>query len=208
VRGRDLGSAVEEAMKTVNAKVQLPRGYHIDWEGEYESQKRATARLALIVPLTILLIFIILYSMFRSFKWAGLILATVVMAPIGGILALLLTGTNFSVSSGVGFLALFGSVRANGSDHARIHQPASRARLHDRRFRCRRRRPEAAAHHDDHAGGHSWAFAGGHFSRDWLGLATAFRHRDRRRPDGWLDYEYFLVADFVCLVREGRRQAP
>jgi cobalt-zinc-cadmium resistance protein CzcA len=108
VRDRDLGSAVEEAMKTVNAKVQLPRGYHIDWEGEYESQKRATARLALIVPLTILLIFIILYSMFRSFKWAGLILATVVMAPIGGILALLLTGTNFSVSSGVGFLALFG----------------------------------------------------------------------------------------------------
>ena len=108
VRGRDLGSAVEEAMKTVNAKVQMPRGYRLDWEGEYESQKRAAARLSLIVPLTILLIYIILYSMFRSFKWATLILATVVMAPVGGILALLFTGTNFSVSSGVGFLALFG----------------------------------------------------------------------------------------------------
>jgi cobalt-zinc-cadmium resistance protein CzcA len=108
VRGRDLGSAVQEAITKVGAQVQLPRGYHVDWEGEYESQKRAAARLALIVPLTILLIFIILYSMFRSFKWALLILATVIMAPIGGVLALLVTGSNFSVSSGVGFLALFG----------------------------------------------------------------------------------------------------
>ncbi len=108
VRGRDLGSAVEESIKEVNAKVPLPRGYHIDWEGEYESEKRAAARLRLIVPLTILLIYIILYSMFRSFKWASLILVNVMMAPIGGTLALLITGTNFSVSSGVGFLALFG----------------------------------------------------------------------------------------------------
>jgi cobalt-zinc-cadmium resistance protein CzcA len=108
VRGRDLGGAVEEAMKRVNAQVPLPRGYHIEWEGEYESQKRADARLALIVPLTVLLIFIILYTMFRSFKWAALILANVAIAPIGGILALLFTRTNFSVSSGVGFLALFG----------------------------------------------------------------------------------------------------
>ena len=108
VRGRDLGGAVEEAMRKVNAQVQLPRGYHIDWEGEYESQKRAQARLLIIVPLTILMIFMIIYSMFRSPKWAVLILATVAMASAGGLLALLLTGTHFSVSSGVGFLALFG----------------------------------------------------------------------------------------------------
>jgi heavy metal efflux system protein len=108
VRGRDLGSAVEEAIKKVNAQVQLPRGYHIDWEGEYESEKRSQARFLVIVPLTILIIFIILYSMFRSMKWAMLILATIAMAPIGGLLALLFTHTNFSVSSGVGFLALFG----------------------------------------------------------------------------------------------------
>jgi cobalt-zinc-cadmium resistance protein CzcA len=108
VRGRDLGSTVEEAMKKVNAKVQLPRGYHIDWEGEYESQKRAQARLFVIVPLTILVIFLILYTMFRSFKWAILILANVALAAIGGSFALLVSGTNFSVSSGVGFLALFG----------------------------------------------------------------------------------------------------
>jgi cobalt-zinc-cadmium resistance protein CzcA len=108
VRGRDLGGAVEEAIKKVSTQVQMPRGYHIDWEGEYESEKRAEERLFLIVPLTILLIFIILYTMFRSFKWGLLILANVALARIGGLLALLITGTHFSVSSGVGFLALFG----------------------------------------------------------------------------------------------------
>ena len=108
VRGRDLGGAVEEAMRVVTSQVQLPRGYHIDWEGEYESQKRAQARLLVIVPLTILVIFMIIYSMFRSPKWAALILATVTMASTGGLLALLVTGTHLSVSSGVGFLALFG----------------------------------------------------------------------------------------------------
>jgi cobalt-zinc-cadmium resistance protein CzcA len=108
VRDRDLGSAVEEAMRKVTKEVQLPRGYRINWEGEYESAQRARARLFLIVPLTVLLIFIILYTMFRSFKWAMLILVNVMAAPIGGLLALIATHTNFSVSSGVGFLALFG----------------------------------------------------------------------------------------------------
>jgi heavy metal efflux system protein len=108
VRNRDLGSTVEEAIRKVNAQVQLPRGYRIDWEGEYESEKRAEDRLLVIVPLTILVIFLILYTMFRSPKWAALILATVAMASFGGLLALLFTGTHFSVSSGVGFLALFG----------------------------------------------------------------------------------------------------
>jgi cobalt-zinc-cadmium resistance protein CzcA len=108
VRDRDLGGAVEDAIKNVTAKVDIPRGYKVDWEGEYESEKRAEARLLIVVPVTVLLIFIILYSMFRSFKWATLILVNVALARIGGLLALLLTHTNFSVSSGVGFLALFG----------------------------------------------------------------------------------------------------
>jgi heavy metal efflux system protein len=108
VRGRDLGGAVEEAMKKVNDQVKLPPGYHIDWAGEYESQKRADERLLIVLPITILVIFVILYTMFKSFKWALLILANVAMARFGGLLALLITGTNFSVSSGVGFLALFG----------------------------------------------------------------------------------------------------
>ena len=108
VRGRDLGSTVEEAMKKINEQVHLPLGYRIYWEGEYQSQKRANARLLIVLPLTIGIIFIILYTMFKSFKWALLILANIAIAPIGGLLALLMTGTNFSVSSGVGFLALFG----------------------------------------------------------------------------------------------------
>jgi cobalt-zinc-cadmium resistance protein CzcA len=108
VRGRDLGSTVEEAIKQIHNKVKLPPGYRVDWSGEYESEKRAEARLGVIVPLTVLVIFIILYSMFRSYKWALLILLNVGLARIGGLLALLLTGTYLSVSSGVGMLALFG----------------------------------------------------------------------------------------------------
>ena len=108
VRGRDLGSTVEEAIRKVNAQVKLPPGYTIDWAGEYESQQRSQRRLMIVLPATILAIFIILYAMFYSVKWALLILTNVAMAPLGGLLALLVTHTNLSVSSGVGFLALFG----------------------------------------------------------------------------------------------------
>ena len=108
VRGRDLGTTVEEAIKKINDNVKLPPGYRVGWSGEYESEKRAEARLAVIVPLTILVIFIILYTMFRSFKWSLLILLNVALARIGGLLALVVTGTYLSVSSGVGMLALFG----------------------------------------------------------------------------------------------------
>ncbi|MGO9519934.1 MAG: efflux RND transporter permease subunit [Candidatus Korobacteraceae bacterium] len=108
VRGRDLGSTVEEAMKKVNAAVKLPVGYTIDWSGEYESAKRSQRRLLFVLPLTILFIYVILYTMFKSVKWGLLILTNIAMAPIGGLLALWFSGTHFSVSSGVGFLALFG----------------------------------------------------------------------------------------------------
>jgi cobalt-zinc-cadmium resistance protein CzcA len=108
VRGRDLGSTVEEAIAKVTKNVQLPPGYHLEWAGEYESQKRANARMAIVVPVTVISIFLILYTMFRSYKWAALILISVIMSSIGGPLALFITHTNFSVSSAVGFLALFG----------------------------------------------------------------------------------------------------
>ncbi len=108
VVGRDLGSTVEEAISKVEHNVQLPTGYHLEWAGEYESQKRANKRMAVVIPITVLVIFVLLYTMFRSFKWSMLILISVVMASIGGPLALFLTNTNFSVSSAVGFLALFG----------------------------------------------------------------------------------------------------
>jgi cobalt-zinc-cadmium resistance protein CzcA len=108
VRGRDLGSTVEEAMARVQREVKLPEGYTLDWAGEYESQKRSERRLMFVLPITLLIIYVILYTMFSSPKWALLVLANVAMAPLGGFLALLITGEHFSVSSGVGFLALFG----------------------------------------------------------------------------------------------------
>jgi len=108
VRNRDLGSTVREAIDLVRQKIQFPEGYHLDWTGEYESQQRANRRFAVIVPVTILLMSFILYSAFDSWKWVGLILAVVALSPLGGFLSLLLTGTHFSVSSGLGFLALIG----------------------------------------------------------------------------------------------------
>jgi cobalt-zinc-cadmium resistance protein CzcA len=108
VRGRDLGSTVEEAIGKVEHSVNLPSGYHLEWAGEYASQKRADKRMALVIPITVMAIFLILYTMFRSYKWSVLVLVSVIMASIGGPLALFLTHTNFSVSSAVGFLALFG----------------------------------------------------------------------------------------------------
>lgn len=108
VRGRDLGSTVREAIEQVVQKVQLPEGYHLDWTGEYESQQRANRRLAIIVPVTLLLISFVLYSAFDSWKWVALIFAVVALSPLGGLLSLLITQTHFSVSSGLGFLALIG----------------------------------------------------------------------------------------------------
>ncbi|MGD0489703.1 MAG: CusA/CzcA family heavy metal efflux RND transporter [Syntrophorhabdales bacterium] len=108
VRGRDLGSTVEEAMAKVEKQVKLPPAYSISWLGEYESMKRADKRLLIIVPVTVFFIFMIIYAAFGSAKWACLHMVNVAVARIGGILALLVTGTHFSVSSGVGFMALFG----------------------------------------------------------------------------------------------------
>jgi cobalt-zinc-cadmium resistance protein CzcA len=108
VRDRALGGAVEEAIEKVNKQVQLPRGYHINWEGEYESEKRAEARMFIIIPLTIFLIWLIIYGAFGSAKWACLHLVNVMVARVGGLMALYVTGTHFSVSADVGFMALFG----------------------------------------------------------------------------------------------------
>lgn len=108
VRGRDLGSTVDQAIAQVKKQVPLPRGYRLEWAGEYESAQRANKRLSIIVPITLLLIYFVLYSMFHSFKWATLVLLTLFLAPTGGLFALYVTGTHFSVSSGVGFLALMG----------------------------------------------------------------------------------------------------
>ena len=99
---------MEVAIRKVNTTVARPVGYHMQWAGEYASQQRANRRMMIVVLIAVLAIFLILYTMFHSYKWALLILVSVVMASVGGPLALFLTHTNFSVSSAVGFLALFG----------------------------------------------------------------------------------------------------
>jgi heavy metal efflux system protein len=109
VRGRDLGGAVGEAIEKVNRQVKLPFGYHLSWEGEYQSEVRAEKRLFIIVPLTVFIIFLIIYGAFGSAKWACLHLVNVLVSRLGGLLALLVTATHFSVSSGIGFMALFGA---------------------------------------------------------------------------------------------------
>jgi len=132
IRGRDLGSAVEEAMNKVRQQVKAAdRLSHRLGPASYESQKRSQRRLLIVLPITILIIYIILFTMFKSSKWAALTLANVSMAPIGGILALLLTGTHFSVSSGVGFLALFGVSVQVGVIMIELHQSPARPRLFD-----------------------------------------------------------------------------
>ncbi len=109
VEGRDLAGAVQDAMGQVSRKVLLPQGYRVDWGGEYSEYTASRAQLMAIVPLTLLLIFLLLFFLYRNFKFPAIALAGVLMsAPVGGILALWLTGNAFSVSSGIGFLALFG----------------------------------------------------------------------------------------------------
>jgi cobalt-zinc-cadmium resistance protein CzcA len=108
VRGRDMGSAIEEAQQKVDKDVKLKSGYSMTWEGDFENQQRAVKRLQQVVPISLLLIFLLLFSMFGNFKDAGLVFLNVPFAIVGGIAALFITGTNFSISAGIGFIALFG----------------------------------------------------------------------------------------------------
>jgi cobalt-zinc-cadmium resistance protein CzcA len=108
VRDRDMGSAIAEAQKKVADAVQLKKGYKMVWQGDFENQQRATRRLQQVVPISLLLIFLLLFTMFGNLKDAGLVFLNVPFAIVGGIFALFITGTNFSISAGIGFIALFG----------------------------------------------------------------------------------------------------
>ena len=114
VRGRDMGSAVKEAQEKVQESVDLPEGYTLKWTGDFENQQRATKRLAQVVPISIAIIFVILFVLFGNSRDAGLVLLNVPYAAVGGIIALLITGFNFSISAGIGFIALFGICIQNG----------------------------------------------------------------------------------------------
>ena len=114
VRGRDMGSAIAEAQSKVNRQVKLDENYSLKWTGDFENQQRATRRLAQVVPISIVIIFVILFVLFGNPRDAGLVLLNVPYAAVGGILALLLTRFNFSISAGIGFIALFGICIQNG----------------------------------------------------------------------------------------------
>jgi heavy metal efflux system protein len=108
VRGRDMGSAIAEAQDKVNKKIFLKKGYNMVWQGDFENQQRATKTLTRVVPLSLLLIFVLLFTMFGNLTDAGLVFLNVPFAIVGGIAALFITGTHFSISAGIGFIALFG----------------------------------------------------------------------------------------------------
>jgi len=114
VRGRDLASFVGEAQELLESEFELPAGWYIEWGGQFENLQAASKRLAVLVPLSLVLIFVLLYSTFASGKLGALIYLNVPLAITGGILALFLRGYPFSISAGVGFIALFGIAVLNG----------------------------------------------------------------------------------------------
>lgn len=114
IRGRDMGSTIAEAQKKVAAEIKLPKAYKLEWAGDFENQQRATSRLSTAVPISLMLIFFILFVLFGNIKDSLLVLNNVPFALIGGILALLITKVNFNISAGIGFIALFGICVQNG----------------------------------------------------------------------------------------------
>ena len=114
VRGRDLAGFVADVQRRVAAQVLLPRGYYLEWGGTFENLQSATKRLTIVVPLALVLIFLLLYSTFHSIRLGALIFLSVPLGAIGGILVLWLRGLNFSISAGVGFIALSGVAVLDG----------------------------------------------------------------------------------------------
>jgi cobalt-zinc-cadmium resistance protein CzcA len=114
VRGRDVGSFVAEAQSRLEGVVTLPTGYYLTWGGQFENQQRAMARLAIVVPLSLVIIFVLLMVTFGRFRWALLILMNVPLAAVGGVAALWLRGLTLNLSASVGFIALFGVAVLNG----------------------------------------------------------------------------------------------
>ncbi|MEI8004971.1 MAG: CusA/CzcA family heavy metal efflux RND transporter [Bacteroidota bacterium] len=129
VRGRDMGSTVKEARDKVDLVLKLPKGSDIKWAGDFENQQRAQARLAQVVPISLLLIFLVLFMLFGNVIDAGLVLTNVPFAIIGGIAALQVTGVNFSISAGIGFIALFGICIQNGVLLTMVIKKNLRARM-------------------------------------------------------------------------------
>jgi cobalt-zinc-cadmium resistance protein CzcA len=197
-RERDLGSTIKEAREKVRQNVHLPKGYFLTWNGEFENQQRASATLAHVVPICLLAIFLILFITFGNAKDALLTILNVPFALIGGILALHLTGINFSISAGIGFIALFGVCIQNGvilisvfRKNLENKMPLNQAVAEGVKSRIR------PVVHDGIDGSYRFA-AGSHKHRHWKRNAKTFGHCCYRRP-GNIDYTYIIiVACYLC----------
>ncbi len=187
VRGRDLSSFVADAQRAIAARVQLPPGYWIEWGGQFENLQRASSRLAIVVPLALFLIFVLLYSTFNAGTPALLIYLNVPLAATGGIFALALRGMPFSISAGVGFIALFGVAVLNGVVLMSYVLQMRREGLCGADAARARRRDPPAARADDRAGGQPRLRADGAVElRRCRGAAPARHggHRRSRHLDG------------------------
>ena len=183
VEGRDLASAVGEARRKVDAAVKLPIGYKFDWGGEYKEYLASQEQMKIILPLTVLLILMILFALYGNLKFPLIIMFSVLVTePVGGLLALRLTHTNFSVSSMLGFRGVDGRGRADQRDSVLLHQQAAAGRQGHPHGHAGGVAAAAAAHHDDGAGGLFRPAAGGDVHGNRQRFAEAVRHRDCGRP--------------------------
>ena len=183
VEGRDLAGAVNDARRQVQAQVPLPEGYRLDWGGEYKNYTASRRQLNVVLPLTVFVIFLLLFALYRNFKFPLItVLGVVLSAPVGGIVALWLTHTPFSVSSAH---RVPGLVRRLGPDGGSLYLLRERTARRGHGIpsgHSRRRDPAAAPDHDDGAGGRPGAVAGGDRHRRPAGAANASGNRRRQRP--------------------------
>ncbi len=206
VEGRDLASAVGEARRKVDAAVKLPIGYKFDWGGEYKEYLASQEQMKVILPLTVLLILTILFFLYGNLKFPLIIFFSVLITePVGGLLALYVTRTNFSVSSMLGFVALMG-VAVQTS--VILYSFINKLRLEGMDIRSATLRSLAAAlapHHDDRAGCLLRPAAGGHVHRHRQRFAEAVCHRDCGRP-GFAPAALDLSFPRAVLPRRARRR--
>ena len=197
---------MEDAIAQVNQKVTLPQGYRADWGGEYTEYTASSQQLNVILPLTVFLIFLLLFLLYSNFKFPFItVLGVVLSAPVGGLVALWLTGTPFSVSSGVGFLALFGVSVLTAVVYISYVNELRQGGMPIDRGHPRRRHPAAAADHDDGAGGVDRAVAGGAGHRRRHRFPEALRHCHRRRPGDAAADQHLPDAGAVCAGGAARR---
>ena len=200
VEGRDLAGAVNDAQAQVKAAVSLPEGYFLDWGGEYTEYTASRSQLRIILPLTLCLIFLLLFALYSNLKFPFItVLGVIMSAPVGGIVALWLTHTPFSVS--VRGFDFWRCSAFSGADGSRLHflcqrTPAQRRQHH--RICSRRSDTPTAPDHDDRAGGGTGVVAGGGGDGRRHRFAKAVRAGDRERPFHAAVDQYFPDARAVC----------